>query len=477
MCKFVLMLFALAMPVFAGCSSPPYLNGKVTGPVNTLTRYQPVAYSEVESDDNDKSDVPDKPDSAMAIPEELAPVPSESVPVSDVVSLPELVNLTVENHPRLAEVSWAVDAARGQAVQAGLYPNPSVDLTGNELSDRTGPGGIWSLFARQEIVTANKLELSEAAKLKEVDQASLKVISERYRLLTDVRQAFFEALTLQRRAEILTKLVRLADQSVANANELVKAKEAAELDVVQLEVDLERYRADLQATRQALPGVYQKLAASVGRHELPISKLVGDLETQLPDYDLDQIRWYVLGIHPEVRSAQIGVEQARLELCRAEVEPIPNVTVGAGYTHQSQNRSEDWDIGVSVPIPVWNKNQGNILTAQSRVHKAANQVGVVENEIATRLSAAFATYSAARERSERYKSAILPKAERTYELSRKAYQGGQFEYLRVLQAQRAVAETNLEYIRSLGEMWQAASQIAGLMLEDQWPFAPPEPAK
>ena len=474
MCKFISVLLALTVSVSVGCSSPPVLNGKVTGPVETLTRYQPVAYSEGKTD---KSDEPDEPESALAVPEELAPGPSESIVVSEVTSLPELVNLTVENHPRLAEVSWAVNAARGQAVQAGLYPNPSVDLTGNELGDRTGPGGIWSLFASQEIVTANKLELSEAAKLKEVDQASLTVVSERYRLLTDVRQAFFEALTLQRRAEILTNLVQLAEESVSNANELMKAKEAAELDVVQLEVDLERYRTDLQATRQALPGVYQKLAASVGRHDLPISKLVGDLETQLPDYDLNEVRWYVLGIHPEIRSAQIGVEQARLELCRAEVEPIPNVTVGAGYTHQSQNRSEDWDIGVSLPIPVWNKNQGNILTAQSRVHRAANQVGVIENEIATRLSAAFATYSAARERSERYKTAILPKAERTYELSRKAYQGGQFEYLRVLQAQRAVAETNLEYIRSLGEMWQAASQIAGLMLEDQWPLTPVEPAQ
>ncbi|HYT94260.1 MAG TPA: hypothetical protein VEL76_36425, partial [Gemmataceae bacterium] len=58
------------------------------------------------------------------------------------------------------------------------------------------------------------------------------------------------------------------------------------------------------------------------------------------------------------------------------------------------------------------------------------------------------------------------------ELSRKGYQGGQFEYLRVLQAQRALAEANLELVRALGEMWRAASEIAGLMLEDHWPFPP-----
>lgn len=458
-----LLVFTAVFPV--GCSAPQHLTGKVTGPVAALPRTKSAQVQSIEVR-------PVEYEEDVSIPLKLEGEPTNSAHIAKEMGLPELTLLTVESHPRLAQVGWAVETARGQAVQAGLYPNPNIDLTGNELSDRTGPGGIWSLFASQEFVTANKLGLSQAARLKEVDQASLNLIAERYRLLTDVRQAFFEALTLQRRAEILTDLVKLAEQSVSNANELLKAKEAAELDVVQLEVDLERYRADLEATQRAIPGAYRKLAASVGQHEIPISKVMGNLDTPLPDYQLDQVRLYVLGIHPQIRSAQIGVEQAQLELCRAQVEPIPNVTVGLGYTHQTQNRSEDWDFGVSLPVPVWNKNQGNILAAQAKVNQAANQVASVENDIANRLAAAFSDYSAARERSNRYKTAILPKAERTYELSLKAYQGGQFEYLRVLQAQRAMAETNLELIRSLGDMWQAASQIAGLMLEDHWPLSP-----
>lgn len=404
---------------------------------------------------------------------------TEPVPAADgnaqALGLPELIGLTLERNPRLGQVGWAVETARGRAVQAGLYPNPTFSTTGNEISDRTGPGGIWSVYTGQEIVTANKLGLSQAAASKEVDQATLNVIAERYRVFTEVRQAFFEAVTLQRRADILTDLVKLADQSVENSKKLLKAKEAAELDVVQLEVDLERYRADLEATQRALPAAYRRLAASVGIQDMPLGRLSGDLDTALPDYDLDQIRLYVLGIHPELRSAEIGVERARLVLRRAEVEPIPNVTVGAGYTYQGQNRSNDWDIGVSVPIPVWNKNQGNIFAARAQISESLNQVGRVQNDLVNRLATAFSTYAAARKRAERYRTAILPKAQRTYELSLKAYQGGQFEYLRVLAAQRALSEAQLELVRSLGEMWQAASEIAGLMLEDQWPLAPAAP--
>ena len=404
-------------------------------------------------------------------PKQLGEAPAAGAGLAGALGLPDLIGLTLDRNPRLAQVSFAIDAARGRAVQAGLYPNPTVNVTGNEISDRTGPGGIWTAYSSQEIVTANKLGLGRSAALKEVDQATLNLIAERYRVFTDVRQAFFEAVMLQRRGEILTDLVKLAEQSVENAEKLRKAKEAAELDVVQLEVDLERYRAELEATRRALPAAYRRLAASAGVQEMHISRLVGTLDLPLPDYDLDRVRLYVLGVHPELRSAQVGVERAQLVLRRAEVEPVPNVTVGAGYTYQGQNRSNDWDVGVSVPIPVWNKNQGNILAARAQVGEAVNQVGRVENDLVNRLSTAFSTYASAGKRAERYKTTILPKAQRTYQLSIKAYQGGQFAYLRVLQAQRAVAEADLELVRSLGEMWGAASEIAGLMLEDQWPLA------
>lgn len=395
------------------------------------------------------------------------------------MGLPELIQLTLENNPRIAQVGWAVETARGRAVQAGLYPNPTFSVTGNELGDRTGPSGIWSAYTGQEIVTANKLGLSQAAACKEVDQATLNLMTERYKVFTDVRQSFFELATLQNRATILGELVKLAEQSTQNAEKLLESKEASQLDVVQLQVDLERYRADLQSTQRALPAARRKLAASVGVQSLELSAIDINFETLPPDLDLDQIRTYVLGVHPELRSAQVGVERAQLLVKRAEVEPLPNVTVGAGYTRQGQNRSDDWDIGVSVPIPLWNKNQGNILAARAQLNEARSQIGRVENELVERLATAYGDYAASRERAERYRLNILPKAQQTYQLSLSAYQGGQFEYLRVLAAQQTVAEANLERVRMLGETWNSASVLAGLMLEDQWPLVsvsvPPAP--
>lgn len=402
--------------------------------------------------------------------------PSAAEPGVPTLGLADLLGITVEQNPRLAQALAAVDAARGQAVQAGLYPNPIVNYTADEIADRTGPAGIHTPLISQEIVTAGKLKLSRAAALREVDQATLAVLTERYGRFAAVRQSYFDVLTLQRRLDILARLVKLAEQSVESTKKLLEAKQVARLDLLQLEVELERLRADQDATRRELPAALRRLAATVGVPNLPHVEVAGSLEIPVPDYDLDKARQFVLEAHPEVQSAQVGIARARLLLQRAQVEPVPNVTVGAGYTYQGQNRSNDVSVGISFPVPLWNRNQGNIAAAQARVGEAAAQVGRAQADLAERLATAFGLYAAARQRAERYRAEILPRARETYDLSLKAYQGGQFEYLRVLQAQRAVSEADLEYNRSLGETWRAASEISGLLLEEvEWPNPPSFP--
>ena len=102
----------------------------------------------------------------------------------------------------------------------------------------------------------------------------------------------------------------------------------------------------------------------------------------------------------------------------------------------------------------------------------------VENQLTERLATSFGAYASARERAERFRTAILPRARESYKLSLEAYKGGQYEYLRVLEAQRTAAQADLEYNRALGELWRAAGEIAGLLLEEDWPgcaVPPPEP--
>lgn len=387
--------------------------------------------------------------------------------------MPDLIRATEERNPRLAQVAWAVETARGRAKQAGLYPNPIVSANGDEIGDRFGPGGIWAApVISQEIVTGDKLGLARTVALKDVDRASLVTISERYRLFTAVRRDYWEVIALERRLSILKELVGLAEASVKAIEKLQNVGEVARLDVVQLEVDLERFRAERDAVSRMRPAAIAKLAASVGDPTVASATIAGNLELAIPDYDLSRASDYVMGIHPDVRSAQIGIERARAALQRAMVEPIPNVTLATGYVRQNQNQSHDWTFSASVPVPLWNRNQGNIHSERAALGEAINEVGRVRNDLANQLATAFQGYAAAKARAEKYRTQIIPKAMESYELAMKGRAGGQLESLKVLQAQRALAESKLELIASQMAAWQAAAEIAGLTLEDDWPPAP-----
>lgn len=412
---------------------------------------------------------PATPDSTSSL---QAPASVHAVPRA--LGLDDITRMALELNPRLSQAAFAAEAARGRADQAGRYPNPILTVEGQEIGDRTGPGGIWSApFFTQEIVTAQKLKLSRAAASREADQAALRVQSQRFELLTSVRQNYFDVLTVQSRAQILGELVQVAEKSVETTRKLLEARQAARLDLLQMELELERIRAERDAALKEIPAAFRRLAAAAGMPDLPMTPLIGTLDTPMPEYDLEIAAKVVREAHPAALAARLGVDKAQLQLHRAQVERVPNITVGAGYMRQNQNQSNDWGISVSLPVPLWNRNQGNIRAAHAQVGESVNEIARVENDLVERLAMAHRDYAAARQRADRYRREILPRAKETYELSLQAFRGGQFDYLKVLQAQRAMAEANLEFVKALGEAWKAAGAISGLLLEELWPLVPP----
>lgn len=412
--------------------------------------------------------------------QEILPAPDEPPPR---LSLDELTNMALKRNPRLQRLAFAIDSGRGRALQAGLYPNPQLGVSGEELGGRQGSGGIITgPFITQEIVTAGKLRLSRAVLERRVDQDTLSLISERYVLLATVRRGYFDVLTIQRRAEILDQLVALSTTSVETAQRLVDAHEIAELDLLQFRVERNRFRAERDAAKRELTATFTRMAANLGVPDLPVAPLKDLFTLPDPQYEFEPARELVASVHPQLRAAQVGVSRAQAALQRAEAEPFPNVIVGAGYQRHNKDHEDNWAFQVGISIPIFNDNQGNISAARAEINQENRRVRETGNELTGQLAEAFGDYKAARERVDQYRTDILPDARKAHQLSMVAFQGGEFQYLRVLQAQRTIAETNLEYVRALGEMWKAAGDISGLLLEEDWPpiqppiqRMPPEP--
>jgi len=402
-------------------------------------------------------------------PAVVRPASFQAEAAPGLVAVDDLVKRAVERNPRLARATFSIDAAQGRHLQAGLYPNPNLAANWDEIGDRTGPGGILNVPRfTQEIVTGRKLSLAQAVAATEVNQAHLDLLAERYAVIANVRAAFYELYALENRIAILDELAKLAADAVKNGKTLLENKQIARLDLVQLEVEQSRFQAEADAAKREAPEVRKRLAATVGDPRLAIGAIAGPFH-EVPRYDASQALDAVLGSHPTLRTAKVGVERAQAAVRRAEAQPIPNVTFSTGYVRQYQNESNDFQLGLSAPIPTFDRNQGNIRAAKAELGAAIQSVLAVENELAERVASALRTYAAATTRAEKYKAEILPKAEETYRLSLEAFKGGQFEYLRVIAAQRAIAEARLEYNRSMGEAWRSAAELSGLLLEESWP--------
>ncbi len=389
------------------------------------------------------------------------------------MTLDALVALALEQNPRLAKVTFGVEAARGRAFQAGLYPNPVVAFVFDELKDKTGPSGVNQLpMFNQEIVMGRKLTLSRAAAEREVEQANWGVMAERYAMLAEIRAAYFDALALQERVQLLCDVRRYGRDITKTVRSLRDdAKQLADIDVLPVEAELFRYEADVESAQAEKAAAYKQLAASLGLHRLSITKVAGRFEDfSFPDYSAEYTPLYVLSVHPEVQAAQWGVEKAKLLVQRAKAEPIPNLTVNAGYVRQNQNHSDDISLGVKASIPLWDKNQGHIRAAEAELCAAIQEVARLENDLTVRVATSLREYAAASKRADKYR-AVIGKAEKAQNIANED-QRRNLSPLMVLELQRSLRQARLERLKSLGDAWKAAANISGLTIEDNWPPAP-----
>ena len=394
-----------------------------------------------------------------------APGPVES---STTLTLDQCIAIALTTHPRLAESLAHVTVSHGSAVQAGLYPNPRVD-SGNPQTIGPNRTGIYTIGLTQEVVRGGKLKLDRAAALEAAHQAEYDVVRRKFEILTGVRQEFFSTLAAQRRKALLEKLLELAKRSEKTSLNLLEAEQVSETDVLLLRVERRRAETALQGAEIALIGQRRQLATSIGMSMLDVNEVKGNLTTTVPEFDDEDVLTQVLTNSPVVQIANLDVNRTILLLRRAEVEPIPNLTVQGGTQYSESTANYQALVGLYLNVPLWNKNQGNIMAANASVRRSMAGRLAVQQELTKQLADSITRQRIAEKAVKNYEEGILPDAMRTLELVQKAYARGQFEISRLLQTQRTVFEANIDYISALENRINAAAEIAGLLQLEEFP--------
>lgn len=393
--------------------------------------------------------------------------PSPDVRTNLGATLEELVALAESSSPALRQAAADVETARGVAIQAGLYPNPLLIGGANQIA---GNQSQYYSALSQEIVTKNKLGLSQQAATRQVMQAEQNFIATRYQLLTVVRQSYMKTLAAQRRYEVLVRLVEIARKSMETADRLRVAGEGTRTDLLLFEIEFEKAEVAVENAEARLAAARKELAATLGLRDMQIGRINGNLLESLDQVAQQLLLEGYVPYNASVQIAELEVDRSKFLIRRAEVEPFPNVTVYAGYQRQIEPALHNMGLlTLSVPLPLWNQNQGNITSAYGNLSKAHADVDAVQNDIARRMAEAGGRYRAADQQARRFELKIVPKAREGVKMIQEGFAQGQLDIMRLLQAQRALVESNLGFIDALEARWNAAAEMAGIAQLDTFP--------
>jgi cobalt-zinc-cadmium efflux system outer membrane protein len=398
-----------------------------------------------------------------------ADIPTEpAARLPAVLGLAELEQLAFQRNPTLVQAAANVDVAKGRQLQSGLYPNPTVGYSGEQigLRGKAAPGEQQGMFIDQTIVTAGKLRLNRARDAQEMAQAEFQVQAQQFRVVNGVRTRFYQLLAMQRLLGVRAELLQVAEDAVTTTEELVNVGAANRADLLQARIEARQEKVAQENSRTLYEAVWKQLAAFVGEPCLPPVRLQGNLEdaTKLPDFEITLA--HLLEASPEVQIARSDVARGQFALKREQVEPIPNINVRVSTGYDFESRTETTSVQIGARLPLFDKNEGNIRAARADLMRAQAETARVELSLRQRLARQYARYKTALATVESYRKGNLPDAKEAYELYLESFRKRRAAWPQVLVAQRTYFQISVDYVEALNDLHRAEVAILGLLLVD-----------
>ena len=384
---------------------------------------------------------------------------------SAALTLRDALALALQRNPDLAAFGEERSATEAALLQAGALPNPVLDISGDNLRNaRKAEAGDRSTTI--QIGQLIELGGKRAARMRAAeaghDLANWDYEAKRIEILSLVAQRFVDVLAAQQRqtlAEEALALARQVSDAVARRVQAGKVSPVEEtkarLAQAGAEVELEQARREGFSARGTLGALW----AEPSPH---FAKAVGDLEKPLSLPAYEQLAARVRN-NPELArwAAELSRRQAGVDAEKAKT--IPDLTVTAGITRFSQFDDRAYTIGLSLPLPLFNRNRGGILEASRRLDKASDELRAAEGRVLTELTRTYQRLAAIDNEIGTLRTVLLPGAQSAFDAATKGYQLGRFGFLDVLDAQRTLFQTRTQNLRALADYQRGVSEIERLV--------------
>lgn len=392
------------------------------------------------------------------------------------LTLEWLEALACQNNPTLLQAQGQIEGELGKAIQAGLWPNPTLSYVQEQIGVNGTPGEFVGGSIRQRIVTGHKLDLSRAKFLASTQAAEWHALEQQYRVLNDVRRGYFRTRGHYEMVQIHQELLKNAEDNVLTARERYNVGQATRAQVHLANVALQRARLDLLTQENDYRQSFECLTAIVGV-ELPLAPLATPLEGDMMPYDWQDVLTRLMHESPQLQAARSKLESDRITIRREIVEPVPDLIVegGTGYNFDAEQTVASARVAMEIPIFDW--NQGTIRQAEADYARQQGEVRRIELMLKQELARTYRDYLTALQHATNYAEVILPEVRAAYELQLRSYKDNRISWIEVLKTQEEVFTMRAEYVRNLIAWRESEVLIEGFLLDGglMAPTAPPPP--
>ncbi len=371
------------------------------------------------------------------------------------LTLSDSLDLALKANPDIAVALREREALSGTKVQAATRPNPYVSTS---IQDTRSATRQIYLQLNQEFELGNKRKARIDAADAFYSKADAELDSKQAEIHANVVLAYFEVLVAQERVKLAQSSVEVAESAFDVASKRVKAGKSSPVEQTKSAIAESSVKIELiQATTQ-LNNSRKRLSALWGDSAPRFERATGEV-TIIPEVSHIEELQALIDDSPAVKIAKLEII-ARDALTKIErSRAVPNITISAGVVNNQEVGLNQALFGLSIPIPVFDRNQGNVQEAVSRKFKAEDELVAIKNKIQTNLATQYERLSAARQSTLSFKNDILPNAQSAFNAANRGFSLGKFNFLDVLDAQRTLYQTKSQYINALLEAHQSIAEI------------------
>jgi len=382
------------------------------------------------------------------------------------ISLSQALQRALAASPRLTAAERDIGIATGQRIQAGALINPELSV---ELDNALGSGPYRGTRSAESTLQISQMfelwgkrDARIAAGQAGIDAATIERRAVRLQILSETAIAFLNVLGLQQRIQILDEQVASIDQLSPLLQRRVDAGASSPAETGRAEVASALVKADRERTKAALSSARRELAVLMGDTAPRFGAVTGRLDTTgRPPSFQDVVA--AIDANPQLVRWSAIYAQRNAELLLARLLPYPDVRVSAGWRHHNDTNDDAVRLSLSVPIPVFDQNQGNILSAQESLAKTRAERETNRQTLIVVAGRAYDTLQGSLRELQILRELAIPKARAASDAISLGYGQGRFTLLEVLDAQASVAQARLREQEALQNFHVAVATIEGLV--------------